>query len=256
MTKTNKQSYFASEQKKLRDELESELEMIKAISNTLINNPRVLKKEIINIYTSLDASLDVYLLAKILNLAIECHKGQCRESGDPYIVHPFQVGFVLTKIGADLETIASGLLHDSIEENYEKKSRIINYFYTSLRQDLFVHSILKNVWALTEDEIENPFLKYSLMAKRIQEASTTDPKKSVAAIRVSDRLTNLLSLEYLSSKHGSSAAQRKSKIIEDTKRHILPIVNEIDETYKPELKLYPYVAYLLQQKSYRNVGRA
>ena len=55
-------------------------------------------------------------LSKAYNFALKAHKNQMRESGDPYLSHPVAVANILTDLKLDSATIATGLLHDTIED--------------------------------------------------------------------------------------------------------------------------------------------
>ena len=48
--------------------------------------------------------------------ADECHDGQVRKSGEPYIVHPLQAAAFLADLNLDCHTICAALLHDVIED--------------------------------------------------------------------------------------------------------------------------------------------
>jgi RelA/SpoT family (p)ppGpp synthetase len=48
--------------------------------------------------------------------AIKAHDKQKRHSGDPYAIHPVAVADILTDLKLDSATIATGLLHDTIED--------------------------------------------------------------------------------------------------------------------------------------------
>ena len=55
-------------------------------------------------------------LTKAYNFALNAHKNQKRDSGDPYLSHPVEVANILTELKLDSATIATGLLHDTIED--------------------------------------------------------------------------------------------------------------------------------------------
>ncbi|KAG6384587.1 hypothetical protein SASPL_155589 [Salvia splendens] len=59
------------------------------------------------------------LVHKALNLAFEAHDGQRRRSGEPFIIHPVAVAQILGELVSrelDWESIAAGLLHDTVED--------------------------------------------------------------------------------------------------------------------------------------------
>ncbi|XP_042048565.1 putative GTP diphosphokinase RSH1, chloroplastic isoform X2 [Salvia splendens] len=56
------------------------------------------------------------LVRKALNLAFEAHDGQRRRSGEPFIIHPVAVAQILGELELDWESIAAGLLHDTVED--------------------------------------------------------------------------------------------------------------------------------------------
>ena len=59
---------------------------------------------------------DVAFVQKALIYAVDCHSGQFRKSGEPYIVHPIQVAGILAKLKLDAVTVSCGFLHDVVED--------------------------------------------------------------------------------------------------------------------------------------------
>ena len=51
-----------------------------------------------------------------LNLAFDSHAGQARKSGEPFVTHPVEVARILAELGMDAESLAAGLLHDTVED--------------------------------------------------------------------------------------------------------------------------------------------
>ena len=51
-----------------------------------------------------------------LKLSENVHSNQLRKSGDPFIIHPLEVAKILTSIKLDGDSIAAGLLHDTVED--------------------------------------------------------------------------------------------------------------------------------------------
>jgi len=54
-----------------------------------------------------------------LCVAALAHQGQCRKSGEPYLIHPVAVAKLLASLKAEADVLISGLLHDTVEDNME-----------------------------------------------------------------------------------------------------------------------------------------
>src|SRR3954468_3803444 len=59
---------------------------------------------------------DLNLIRKAYEFSERAHSGQIRRSGDPYIIHPLGVAAILAELRLDVSTIATGLLHDTVED--------------------------------------------------------------------------------------------------------------------------------------------
>ncbi|KAF3777572.1 putative GTP diphosphokinase [Nymphaea thermarum] len=59
---------------------------------------------------------ELHLVKNALKLAFEAHDGQKRRSGEPFIIHPVEVARILGELELDWESIAAGLLHDTVED--------------------------------------------------------------------------------------------------------------------------------------------
>lgn len=54
-----------------------------------------------------------------LSLAYDAHAGQVRKSGEKYITHPVEVARILAELQMDGESLAAGLLHDTVEDTQD-----------------------------------------------------------------------------------------------------------------------------------------
>ena len=65
-------------------------------------------------YLKKDENLN--LINRAYNYALLKHTGQFRKSGEPYIIHPLAVAYILSELSVEPVTIAAALLHDTIED--------------------------------------------------------------------------------------------------------------------------------------------
>lgn len=70
----------------------------------------------VELKSGLDESQDVELIKKAFDFADKAHRGQKRESGEPYISHPVWVAKVVAQLGVGDEAIVAALLHDCVED--------------------------------------------------------------------------------------------------------------------------------------------
>lgn len=69
------------------------------------------------------------LILKTIEFARKAHEGQVRKyTGEPYIFHSINVGFILTCVTNDENIIAGGILHDVIEDTDATEDEILNLF--------------------------------------------------------------------------------------------------------------------------------
>ena len=64
----------------------------------------------------LDDEVQLDAIQRAYDFAAQCHHGQMRLSGDPYIVHPLAAATILADLHLDPDTIMAALLHDVLED--------------------------------------------------------------------------------------------------------------------------------------------
>ena len=74
------------------------------------------------------------IIIKAIKFSDKAHKDQIRQSGDPYITHPFEVAKILTSINLDASAIAAGLLHDTIEDTTISTKEITETFGSQISE--------------------------------------------------------------------------------------------------------------------------
>ena len=128
------------------------------------------------------------LIKAAYDLAWRAHRGQKRESGEPYIQHPLNIALTLVKMNLDTETVAAALLHDVVEyteytlSDIEKSfGKIIAFLVDGVTKlDKIKYSGVKG----REENLRKMFLA---MAKDIR----------VVLIKLADRYDNMQTLHYL-----------------------------------------------------------
>ncbi|HJJ12605.1 MAG TPA: bifunctional (p)ppGpp synthetase/guanosine-3',5'-bis(diphosphate) 3'-pyrophosphohydrolase [Clostridiaceae bacterium] len=133
---------------------------------------------------------DTKIIIKAYNYAKEKHGTQCRKSGEPYIIHPVQVAYILADIGLDESTICAALLHDVVEDTEVTHEDLVRDFSEEIAN--MVAGVTKlgelRYQASTEErQVENYRKMFLAMGKDIR----------VIIIKLADRLHNLRTLKYL-----------------------------------------------------------
>ena len=80
--------------------------------------------------------VDSKLIMKAYNYAYSHHGDQCRKSGEPYIIHPLNVAYILADIGLDDSTICAALLHDVVEDTEVTQEDITREFVQFCNQQV------------------------------------------------------------------------------------------------------------------------
>src|SRR4028119_617289 len=71
---------------------------------------------------------DLDMLRRAYFCSAREHKGQMRASGEPYLVHPLEVANILAEMRLDEVSVATGLLHDVVEDTLVEPQAIREYF--------------------------------------------------------------------------------------------------------------------------------
>ena len=74
-------------------------------------------EELLEKIRAYNPNVDEDLITKAFNMAEEHHRGQKRNSGEDYIIHPFNVALILADMNMDTPTIIAGLLIENCYQN-------------------------------------------------------------------------------------------------------------------------------------------
>ena len=132
-----------------------------------------------------------YDLSKIISayeFAAKAHSNQVRSSGEPYIIHPITVSYILLELGMDTDTICAAMLHDVVEDTDTTLEELRKMFGQDVA--MLVDGVTKlgkiPLFTKEEQQAEN--------VRKILLAMSQDIR--VIIIKLCDRLHNMRTLQF------------------------------------------------------------
>ena len=174
----------------------------------MLNSEQLIKK-----VKSYNKFLNPEKLNKAYKFAIKAHENQKRDSGDPYSYHPIAVANILTELKLDSATIATGLLHDTIEDTYATYETIKEEFgqeVADLVDGVTKISVFENK-ATSGSKAEN-FRKLIL-------ATSKDIR--VLLVKLADRLHNMRTIDAI------DRIEKKERIAKETMEIYAPLADRM-----------------------------
>lgn len=191
------------------------------------------------------------MIERAIAYAAQKHEGQMRKSGEPYVVHIYQVAYILAQLQTGPATITAGLLHDVLEDTEVTREQICAVFGEEVT--VLVESVTKIGNIEFKDEKEylatNHRKIFIAMAKDIR----------VILIKLVDRLHNMRTLEFQSE-------IKQKKIAEETLQVYAPIAhrlgiseikNELEDLcfYYLNREKYYEIAHLVNTKQSERIAQ-
>jgi GTP diphosphokinase / guanosine-3',5'-bis(diphosphate) 3'-diphosphatase len=155
---------------------------------------------------------DQALVKKAYEFSEEHHKGQTRESGEPYLVHPLEVAILLADMRLDATAIVAGLLHDAVEDTSVTIDEIKAEFGEQ------VAHIVEGVTKISKIDFASSEEAQAENVRKMVLAMMDDIR--VVLIKLADRLHNMRTLKYLSE-------DRQQKIARETLDIYAPIAHRL-----------------------------
>lgn len=147
---------------------------------------------------------DIEMIKEAYAYAEEAHRGQFRNSGEPYIVHPRLVAYTLAELELDVPTIVAGLLHDVVEDT----SRTIGDIEQKFGQE--VAQLVDGVTKLSRIEYRSKEEQQAENLRKMFLAMARDIR--VVLIKLADRLHNMQTLKHHSPQKQHDIAQETLEI--------------------------------------------
>jgi GTP pyrophosphokinase len=157
------------------------------------------------------ARLDQELLARAYRFSEEAHRGQTRNSGAPYVMHCIEVAKILADLQLDSTTVASGLIHDVVEDTsieLEDVEREFGKEIAAIVDGLTKIAKLPNSGSNQDRQVESYRKLLLSIAKDAR----------VIIVKLADRLHNMRTLEYL-------PEEKRRRIAQETRDLYAPLAH-------------------------------
>lgn len=180
---------------------------------------------------------DLKLIMRAYEFAKEKHGDQLRKSGEPYIIHPVQVAYILAGLELDDATICAALLHDVAEDTDVTIQDLAREFSPEISEMVDGVTKLGNLkyTSAEEQQVENYRKMFLAMGKDIR----------VILIKLADRLHNMRTLKYLK-------RDRQIAISKETQDLYAPLANRLG-MYSLKWELEDLAFKYLNPDEYREI---
>ena len=184
---------------------------------------------------------DVKLITKAYEYANRYHEEQKRKSGEPYIVHPLEVAYIVSTLELDDNAICAALLHEVVEDTpatLEEMKKDFNEEIAILVDGVTKLGKIASYIDKEEEQVENYRKFFLAMAKDIR----------VVMIKLADRLHNMRTLKHLSD-------DRKIAIAKETRQLYAPLANRLG-IYSIKWELEDLSLLYLEPDTYKELVEA
>ena len=147
---------------------------------------------------------DLYIVERAYYFSEKAHEGQLRRSGEPYISHPLSVAGILADLHLDIDSVMTGLLHDTVEDTPVTLDDIRTQF-----GDTVAH-LVDGVTKLGQMKFRNSFEKQGENIRKMIVAMGKDVR--VVLVKLADRLHNMRTLNHMPYEKQARIAQETLEI--------------------------------------------
>ncbi len=145
-------------------------------------------EDIVRLVEEYAPGADVGLILEAYQYAALRHRGQMRKNGEDYLVHPLAVAGILAGMRMDVETIATGLLHDTMEDTLATREEIQSRFGAA------VADMVEGVTKLSKLTYKGKLEEQAENFRKLVLAFGKDLR--VIIVKVADRLHNMRTMEH------------------------------------------------------------
>jgi GTP pyrophosphokinase len=162
----------------------------KSLSPPVKSRAEVRFDDILGLLSAHGRTVDVSFLRSVHRFSERMHEGQTRRSGEPYMIHPLNVAYLLADLNFDQTCVAVGLLHDVLEDTLTSREVLEAEFGSEITELVDgVTKIGRHEYVRRDEAQAETFRKMIL-------ASAKDIRTIV--VKLADRLHNMQTLQHLS----------------------------------------------------------
>jgi GTP diphosphokinase / guanosine-3',5'-bis(diphosphate) 3'-diphosphatase len=154
-----------------------------------MTRPMIRQYELVERVRAYDPSADEDLLNKAYVFSMKAHGAQVRANGDPYFSHPLEVAGILTSLKLDAGSIATALLHDTVEDTSATLADIEKLFGGEVAR------LVDGVTKLSRLELHSEQAKQAENFRKLVLAMSEDIR--VLLVKLADRLHNMRTLAFI-----------------------------------------------------------
>ena len=169
--------------------------------------------ELVDRVLEYDPTANEALLNRAYVFSMHAHGSQKRANGDSYFSHPIEVAGILTDLRLDDETIATAILHDTIEDTVATPEEITRLFGANVARLVDGVTKLSKIEAQTENERAAENLRKFLLAM-------SDDIR-VLLVKLADRLHNMRTLHFI------AKPEKRRRIARETMDIYAPLAERI-----------------------------
>jgi GTP pyrophosphokinase len=146
-------------------------------------------EDLVELIRAYAPNADFDYIRKAYAFSEKAHSGQIRRSGDPYILHPLGVAAILAELHMDVATVATGLLHDTVEDTEVTLDDIKREFGET------VAKLTDGVTKISLMKFRNTHEKQGENIRKMIVAMGKDVR--VVLVKLADRLHNMRTLNHM-----------------------------------------------------------
>ncbi|MEO1171285.1 MAG: bifunctional (p)ppGpp synthetase/guanosine-3',5'-bis(diphosphate) 3'-pyrophosphohydrolase, partial [Myxococcota bacterium] len=169
-------------------------------------------EDIVEAVQSYKPTPDIDLIQRAYMYSAKVHAGQVRKSGEPYLIHPIEVSYILNQLRLDEASLATGLLHDTVEDTLATLDDIRALFGDE------VATLVDGVTKLSQIRFDNDQHKQAENFRKMLVAMAKDIR--VVLVKLCDRLHNMRTLEHM-------AEVKQRRIAQETLDIYAPLANRL-----------------------------